>query len=124
MRPLPPAKEGKTPMAEEYATVLIGQKPTMNYVLATTMPLNDGRKVVLKARGRAISKAVDVAEITRNRFVQEAAIEAIIIGTEEGKSSMDGRPRNVSTMEITISPKKGAAAKPKPKEKAADKPAE
>lgn len=110
-------------MSEE-SIVLIGRKPTMNYVLATTMPLNDGRKVILKARGRAISKAVDVAEITRRRFVQEAAIDAIIVGTEEGKSSMDGRPRNVSTIEITISPKKGAAAKPKAKEKPAEKAAE
>jgi len=111
-------------MSEESATVLIGIKPTMNYVLATTMPLNEGKKVFLKARGRAISKAVDVAEIVRRRFVQDAALDSIIIGTEEGKSSMDGRPRNVSTIEITISPKKGAAAKPKAKEKPSGKPAE
>ena len=111
-------------MSEESATVLIGIKPTMNYVLATTMPLNERKKVVLKARGRAISKAVDVAEIVRRRFVQDASIDAIIIGTEEGKSSMDGRPRNVSTMEITITRKKEAAAKPKAKEKPSGKPAE
>jgi len=67
---------------------------------------------------------VDVAEIVRRRFVQDASIDAILIGTEEGKSSMDGRPRNVSTIEITITPKKGETAKPKPKEKPSGKPAE
>ena len=98
----------------EDAVVLVGQKPTMNYVLATTMPLNEGRTVTLKARGRAISKAVDIAEITRRRFFKDASIESIKIGTEEGKSSFDGRPRNVSTMEITLAPKK-APAEEKPK---------
>ena len=122
--PLGAAEKRRTAVSEESATVLIGIKPTMNYVLATTMPLNEKKKVVLKARGRAISKAVDVAEIVRRRFVQDASIDAILIGTEEGKSSMDGRPRNVSTIEITITPKKGEAAKPKPKEKPSAKPAE
>lgn len=83
----------------------------MNYVLATTMPLNEGRTVILKARGRAISKAVDIAEITRRRFFQEASIKSIEIGSEEGKSSMDGRPRTVSTIEITIAPAEAQAEK-------------
>ncbi|MFB0551051.1 MAG: DNA-binding protein Alba [Nitrososphaeria archaeon] len=100
----------------EDAVVLVGQKPTMNYVLATTMPLNEGRVVILKARGRCISKAVDIAEITRRRFFQDASIRSIEIGTEEGKSSMDGRPRNVSTIEITVAPTKA------PVEKKAEKP--
>ncbi|MCS7136727.1 MAG: RNA-binding protein, partial [Nitrososphaerota archaeon] len=33
------------------AVILVGRKPTMNYVLATTLPLTEGRKVILKARG-------------------------------------------------------------------------
>ena len=101
----------------EDAVVLVGQKPTMNYVLATTMPLNEGRTVILKARGRAISKAVDIAEITRRRFFKEASIRSINIETEEIKSSMDGRPRNVSTIEITVAPTKA------PAERKAKKPA-
>ena len=93
------------------AVILVGRKPTMNYVLATTMPLTEGKKVILKARGRAISKAVDVAEVVRRRFIKDAVIENVSIGTEEGRVGQDGRPRNVSTIEILISPKKQAKKK-------------
>jgi DNA-binding protein len=93
------------------AVVLIGRKPTMNYVLATTMPLSEGKAVVLKARGRAISKAVDVAQVVTRRFVQDAEIQNVSIGTEEGRVGQDGRPRSVSTVEIRIAPKKSAAKK-------------
>jgi len=95
------------------AVVLVGKKPTMNYVLATTMPLSEGKAVVLKARGRAISKAVDVAQVVTRRFVKDAEIEAVNIGTEEGRVGADGRPRSVSTIEIRIAPKKGSSAKKK-----------
>lgn len=94
----------------EDSVVLVGKKPTMNYVLATTLPLAEGRKVVLKARGRAIAKAVDVVEVVRRRFVQNAVIEKINIGTEEGRVGNDGRQRNVSTIEIVLS-------QPKPSKK-------
>ncbi|MDW8084312.1 MAG: DNA-binding protein Alba [Candidatus Caldarchaeum sp.] len=87
----------------EDSVVLVGKKPTMNYVLATTLPLAEGKKVVLKARGRAIAKAVDVVEVVRRRFVQNAVIEKINIGTEEGRVGNDGRQRNVSTIEIVLS---------------------
>lgn len=87
----------------EDSIVLVGRKPTMNYVLATTLPLAEGRRVVLKARGRAIAKAVDVVEVVRRRFVQNAVVEKINIGTEEGKVGNDGRQRNVSTIEIILS---------------------
>ena len=60
---------------------------------------------------------MDIAEITHRRFFKEASIRSINIGTEEGKSSMDGRPRNVSTIEITVAPTKA------PAEKKAKKPA-
>ncbi|MEM0451490.1 MAG: DNA-binding protein Alba, partial [Nitrososphaerota archaeon] len=86
------------------AIVLIGRKPTMNYVLATTLPLNEGRKVVVKARGRAISKAVDVVEVVRRRFVKDVQVENVKIGTEEGRVGSDGRPRNVSIIEIVLAP--------------------
>jgi len=93
------------------AVILVGRKPTMNYVLATTLPLTEGKKVVLKARGRAISKAVDVVEVVRRRFVKDAVIENVNIGTEEGRVGNDGRPRNVSIIEITLSPPKSASKK-------------
>ena len=53
--------------------VYVGQKPPMSYVLAVVTQFNSGSdEVVLKARGRSISTAVDAAEITRNRFVTDA----------------------------------------------------
>ncbi|MGD8565755.1 MAG: DNA-binding protein Alba [Candidatus Bathyarchaeota archaeon] len=84
--------------------VYIGNKPPMNYVMAviTAFNMGNGTEVTLKARGRAISTAVDVAEITRSRFLREAKVQAISIGTEEVPSREDGRPRNVSTMEISL----------------------
>ncbi|MEM0384661.1 MAG: DNA-binding protein Alba [Candidatus Caldarchaeum sp.] len=92
----------------EDSVVLIGKKPTMNYVLATTLPLAEGKRVVLKARGRAIAKAVDVVEVVRRRFVQNAVVEKVNIGTEEGRVGNDGRQRNVSTIEIILSQPKTA----------------
>ncbi|HDD34171.1 MAG TPA: DNA-binding protein, partial [Thermofilaceae archaeon] len=50
----------------ETGTILVGQKPVMNYVLAAVIQFNQGaQRVILKARGRSISKAVDAAEIVR-----------------------------------------------------------
>jgi DNA-binding protein len=83
--------------------VLVGTKGTMNYVLAAVLQFNKGSSdVILKARGRAISKAVDVAEITKTRFLQDKCkIGKIDIGTEEIKEE-DGRTRNVSTINIVL----------------------
>jgi archaea-specific DNA-binding protein len=65
-------------------TVFIGRKPTMNYVLAVITQFNTGiEMVIIKARGRAISKAVDVVEIVRNRFLKTSTVEDIKIGTEK-----------------------------------------
>jgi DNA-binding protein len=75
----------------------------MSYVLAVITYLNtpDAKEVVLKARGRAITTAVDVAEITRRRFMEKLKIDKINIGTEE-LTEQDGRTRAVSTIEITL----------------------
>lgn len=82
--------------------VFIGSKPIMNYCLAVLTSLNNEEdRVALKARGRAISTAVDVAEVTRNRFMENLTVENIEIGTEELKSQ-EGRMRNVSTITIVL----------------------
>jgi DNA-binding protein len=82
--------------------VYIGNKPVMNYVLAVVTQMNGGTsEVILKARGRAISRAVDVAEIVRNRFIPEAELGTIDISTEE-VSSMEGSSSNVSAIEIQL----------------------
>lgn len=87
-------------MAEN--VILVGKKPVMNYVLATLTQLNEGaREITVKARGKAISRAVDVVEIVRNRFVPGLKLKNIKIDTEE-LESQDGRKINVSTIEITV----------------------
>ncbi len=74
----------------------------MNYVLATVLQFNQGSKeITLKARGRAISKAVDVAEISRRRFLEGSIeIKDIKIGTDI--LGEQDSPRSVSTIEITL----------------------
>jgi DNA-binding protein len=87
-------------------TIYVGNKPPMSYVLAVVTQFNGGSdEVVIKARGRAISRAVDTAEITRNRFVTDAKITNITIGTES-IANEEGRSSNVSSIEISLSIKK------------------
>ncbi|MDH5448007.1 MAG: DNA-binding protein Alba [Candidatus Bathyarchaeota archaeon] len=91
-------------MSTEPNVVYVGNKPPMNYVMAVITGFNMGNatEVTLKARGRAISTAVDVAEIIRNRFLKDAKVNAISIGTEQITPKEGGNPRNVSTMEISL----------------------
>lgn len=96
------AKE--TPRREERSenTVLIGRKPVMNYVIACLTFFNsNAEKVMVKARGRAISRAVDTVELLRRAFVKSVEIENIEIGTEE-ITREDNRRSNVSTIEIAL----------------------
>ena len=85
-----------------------GNKPPMSYVLAVVTQFNttSSNEVVIKARGRAISRAVDTAEIVRNRFVKDAEIKNIKIGTESITNEEEGRTSNVSSMEIILAIKK------------------
>jgi DNA-binding protein len=83
-------------------TVLIGQKPLMAYATAIVMQINSGTKELsVKARGRVISKAVDVVEVCRRRFFDgKLAIREVNIGTEV--LGDEGQTRNVSTIEIKL----------------------
>ncbi|WP_421908399.1 DNA-binding protein Alba [Methanolacinia petrolearia] len=82
-------------------TVFVGNKPVMNYVLAVVTQFNQGaEEVSIKARGKAISRAVDTAEIALNRFLENVQKSDIltsteIVDTESGKT-------NVSSIEITL----------------------
>jgi archaea-specific DNA-binding protein len=83
--------------------VYVGNKPVMNYVLAVVTQMNDGMsEVSIKARGRAISRAVDVAEIVRNRFITDAKLGTINIRTEEILNN-EGISTNVSAIDIPLS---------------------
>ena len=89
-------------MADENV-VFVGKKGTMSYVLAVVTQMNQGAKEVqIKARGRAISRAVDVSEIVKNKFVIGAKTSGIKISTEEVRTE-DGSPLKVSAIEITVS---------------------
>ncbi len=78
----------------------------MSYVLAVVTQFNSGLdEVILKARGRAISTAVDAAEITRNRFFTDATLNDIKISTES-VTNEEGRTCNVSSIEICLAKKK------------------
>ena len=88
---------------EDNAVVYVGDKPVMNYVLAVMTQFNKPvSSVILKARGRAISRAVDAAEITRNRFMPNIVVKDITISTE-AISNEEGKTVNVSSMEIVLS---------------------
>jgi DNA-binding protein Alba len=92
-------------LPKEPNVVYIGRKPTMSYVLAiiTSFTGSDAKEVTLKARGRAITTAVDAAEITRRRFMKELNVGKITTGTEEMPlREGEGRARMVSTIEITL----------------------
>jgi DNA-binding protein len=82
--------------------VFVGKKGTMAYVLAVVTQMNQGAdEVIVKARGKAISRAVDVAEIVRNKFITDAKIAEIKTSTEE-VTAEDGKPLKVSAIEIKL----------------------
>ena len=86
----------------ENNTIFVGSKPVMNYVLAVVTQFNEGSdKVLLRARGKAISRAVDAAEIVRNRFVPGSDVTDIQISTEE-IDNYNNEKTNVSIIEILI----------------------
>lgn len=99
-------------MASSGNSVLVGKKPVMNYVLACITLFHSGQKQVnVKARGKAISRAIDVAEVVRRKFLPELKVKNVAIGTDkllpldEKSDAVDinnGDTTNVSTIEITL----------------------
>ena len=92
-------------MSKEENAVFVGRRPTMNYVMAAMMVLNKGEDCTVKARGRAISHAVDVCEILKNRFLKGIEYKNITLATEqlEGENKQSN---NVSSIEIVLAPPK------------------
>jgi len=83
--------------------VYIGRKNTISYVLAVITQFNQGTKnVIVKARGKTISKAVDVAEIVKNKFLNTLKVDKIDISTEEIITENE-TPMKVSAIEISLS---------------------
>ena len=93
-------------MAEDN-TIFIGEKPFMNYVTAVVMQFTtkDAGEIFIKARGKFISRAVDVAEVSSKRFLNgQAEVGNIKFGSEEF-TNKEGRQVRVSTIEITLTRK-------------------
>ena len=87
---------------EQGNVIYIGRKPVMAYCLAVMTALKaEDSEVTLMARGRAISKAVDVAEVVRNQFVADLSVKDISIGTEQLENE-EGSPRNISNISIQL----------------------
>jgi DNA-binding protein len=90
-------------MSESNA-VLVGRKPVMNYVLACLTLFQEGvNEISVKARGRAISRAIDVAEILRRRFLSDVKVKDIKIGTDQIERIEGNGVSNVSTIEVILS---------------------
>jgi archaea-specific DNA-binding protein len=90
------------PRRRDDNTVYVGKKGTMGYVLAVVTQFNNGAsEVTVKARGKLISRAVDVVEIVRHRFMPSAKVDGIAIATEE-LTSEDGSMSKVSSIEIKL----------------------
>ena len=97
-------EEGRV-MSGEEKVMYVGRKPPMDYVLGIMSSLaeSDAKEVTLKARGQAISTAVDAAEIVRHRFMNNLSVSKISIGTEEmPPREGEHKSRSVSTIEITL----------------------
>jgi DNA-binding protein len=89
-------------MSESRETIYIGKKPLMAYVTSTLIQLANQPKISIKARGLSIGRAVDVAQIIARKTENAGySIGNIKIGSELLKS-LDGRDRNVSTIEIEV----------------------
>jgi len=99
-------KETKEKRTDENV-IYIGRKPPMSYVLAvvTQFQGSGSDEVIIKARGRSISTAVDTAEIVRNRFIKDVKIKDIKISTESITNEEEGRTSNVSSIEIILTKK-------------------
>jgi DNA-binding protein len=89
--------------SSEPNTILIGRKPPMTYVLAVMTHFNTPgtKEVTLKARGQAITTAVDVTEITKRRFLTNLKVDKVSIGTDV-VPVQEGGTRNISTIEIRL----------------------
>jgi len=84
------------------SVVFVGNKPVMNYVLACMTHLNSGsNKIVVKARGRAIPRAVDTVEVLRRSFAKGVELQGINLSTEEVDREQ-GQRSKVSAIEISI----------------------
>lgn len=88
-------------------SIFIGGKPFMNYVTGVVMQFTtkNAEEVTIKARGKFIARAVDVAEVASKRFLDGTIeVKNIAINSEEFQNK-EGKDVRVSTIEITLKKK-------------------
>lgn len=96
--------ENMTEKSKDDHTVFIGSKPFMNYVTGVVMQFTTKKasEVILKARGKFISRCVDVAEVSAKRFLENTLdVKSININSEEFENK-EGKRVRVSTIEIAL----------------------
>ena len=91
---------------QQQDVVLIGKKPTMNYVIACLTLFNSGKQTIpVRARGFVISHAVDTVELLRRAFIKNLEVNNIVIGSQDFQNA-NGLFSSVSTIDIRISKSK------------------
>ncbi len=81
--------------------IRVGKKPVMNYVMACVTLFNSGsNEIIIRARGKAITKAVDIAQMLRRSFTKGLIIKSIKVGSEDIKRMQEEFP--ISTIEIVL----------------------
>ena len=98
-----PSEEAPAMMGAPQNHIYVGKKPVMSYAMSALIQLSQVGEVNIKARGLAISRAVDVAEIVTRRLGNGTfSVKNINISTEQVKSTETGEMRNVSSIEILV----------------------
>ncbi len=82
--------------------IFVGTKPIMTYVTATLTQLSNQKTVIIKARGKRITQAVDVSQMIVKRMNSVGYIVSDVRIASDSLTSQDGRLRNVSTIEIDV----------------------
>lgn len=81
--------------------IRVGKKPVINYVMACVTLFNSGsNEIIIRARGKAITKAVDITEMLRRSFAKDLIIKSIRVGSEDIKRMQEEFP--ISTIEIVL----------------------
>ncbi len=102
-----PSPEVKTQDAKENKNdnvVFIGEKPLINYVrgISVQLSVKKSPEVIVRSRGKFISKAVDVVEVAKRRFLEKEGFKVKDIKIASEEFEREGRKINVSTIDITI----------------------
>ncbi len=95
--------ESRPETPREPNTIYVGKKPAMAYVLATLNLIQSGSEgVTIRARGKAVSRAVDVAQILTKKFATDIKVKSVSIDTEQVQSNFNDSVSDVSSIEIKL----------------------